>query len=210
MSKQNTDIYRCFCLNSVKLIQSWVLTLEEGGVKIVILIRGGIMIISEQSAEQVWEGVANILKAKVSQGENMDWEGQFNRFWGVIEDLEGSLHPLSQAEILCYRKKAGEMVVSNKKDIDWSAYANTENNMSVLLGKIVSMLAFFRSHEGKIVNRGEKDYHNLEALFTNVIQRNNDQKMFYYEKELVACERYLALTRMAYHRNKNNQAQNEI
>ena len=168
------------------------------------------MIISEKDAELVWEGLVDILKAKVMQGNNIDWEGQFDRFFCVIGDLESSLSPLSQAEILCYRKKVGEMVVANKKDIDWNVYDNTEHNMSVLLGKIVSMLTFFRSHDGRIVNRSERDYNNLETSFANVVQRNKDQKMFYYEKELVACERFLALTRMAYHRNKNNQAQNEI
>ena len=162
------------------------------------------MLRSEENSKKIWLGIAETLAKKVKDRDQVDWNNQFARFMNIISQIESSLSCISFMKITKLREIAGRQVVNDKNSIDWSAYENTEQNMSNLLAKIVSTTLFLSSHDNRTVKTGDRDLAD-KGNFTYVTNHDDGTYTFQYEKELVAMERYLALTKMTYHRQMNKQ-----
>ena len=121
----------------------------------------------------------------------------------MIDSVEGSLDILTQCEIGIIRKRAGESLVQS--EIDWELYENTGGNMSTILSKLVAITLFCSSHNSRTINADAKDV-SFKDNFTHISKLDTGNYYFDLPRELVATERYLALTRMAY---RNKQMQNE-
>ena len=167
-------------------------------------IGGWIMLISEESSQRIWEKIAKVLAKKVNDGDSINWQTQFNRFFNIIEDIENSLGIISILEMNKLRQIAGRQVVNDKDNIDWSAFNNVEQNMANLLGKIVGVTLFLRSHNSRKVDAEDRSLA-MKDGFTYITNHEDGSYTFNYEKELVAMERYLALTKMAYFRQMNKE-----
>ena len=163
------------------------------------------MLITEKDYELIWKQITRMLTLKVKQKDDVNWEQQFACCWRIIDTLESSLHMFSQIQMDRLRLHAGAGVISNKSDIDWEAFSNIEQNMANVLGKLVGIASFLSTHNSRVVKRGEKDF-DMMGL-THVVRQDENTKSFEYEKELVACERFLALTRMAYYKNNESEKQ---
>ena len=93
---------------------------------------------------------------------------------------------------------ADRQLAEQVDQIDWSSFADTEQNMGNLMGKIVGITSFLSTHNSRTVRRGEKDF-DMKG-FDYFEELNPLEKNFDYEKELVAMEQSLNLIRMAHYK----------